>query len=605
MYNYFSAIFLLCIATVSAQEKYFRDNDQNIKNENKLGTIVFPRSNYTYDQIKGLERRTPYRMVSMSLDEVSRFGFIKEVVSSVVYYSVENNGVVIHPKEKWLIQVFEGKATHYPKYTTPNKESYPDYYFVSDGTKWGIVTSNGQLTVPVQFDNVTTYSDEIAKVKVDKVGGFYNIKTGALIDMYDVFEQKGDEVLVRRNGKYGLVNNFGNEILPLKFDNIQVNEQHIIAQSENQYYAFTRKGKQLLDKPAKSIRDYCDTNLIVEQNDKFAIYSIKGELLTSTMYDLIKEDGQAFILTDNNSHKKGCLDCNGNEMLPVRYTIDAVNDCSTKTITKILVDEGTFTGDGIYEYPNGVYEGSFVNGVRHGYGKMRFNDGKEFLGNWKDDARNGRGKLFFPDGNSYVEGTFVNGLAEGYATFRYCMPGQSIGCRLMKGNFRDGKPIGEFSYEQGTWLTGYNRGTIYFDENGKSTLNLTERDFLSNAGSSSSSSRNNTSSQPKEKEPTNADCEAKYRSEFYKIKSRVKSKFSQKISNEKTKYEVEVPSPKGGTLHFSAIQLTNSFGTFWREENYYGVPVGNVMYKTLDDLIYAKYIYEACQFYTENNRTTY
>lgn len=55
-----------------------------------------------------------------------------------------------------------------------------------------------------------------------------------------------------------------------------------------------------------------------------------------------------------------------------------------------------------FEYSNGdIYEGSFLLGLRSGYGVMHYADGSVFEGNWLSDKRSGFGKMNWQDGISY------------------------------------------------------------------------------------------------------------------------------------------------------------------------------------------------------------
>ena len=90
-------------------------------------------------------------------------------------------------------------------------------------------------------------------------------------------------------------------------------------------------------------------------------------------------------------------------------------------------------GQGCFRFPNGdLYEGSFVAGARHGFGCFKFHDttlfegsfkkgefhghgckyvhrdGRVYLGDFADGARNGQGKELYPNGSLRYEGQWVN-----------------------------------------------------------------------------------------------------------------------------------------------------------------------------------------------------
>lgn len=53
-------------------------------------------------------------------------------------------------------------------------------------------------------------------------------------------------------------------------------------------------------------------------------------------------------------------------------------------------------------YSTFVYEGGWLNGMRHGQGKEQWTDGATYEGNYEYNCKNGNGKFTFPDGSFYI-----------------------------------------------------------------------------------------------------------------------------------------------------------------------------------------------------------
>ncbi len=108
-------------------------------------------------------------------------------------------------------------------------------------------------------------------------------------------------------------------------------------------------------------------------------------------------------------------------------------------------------------YPNGEkYEGQFLNGKKHGFGKQTFARDDEFkrdyyIGEFKDDERNGNGKLVWKSGEVY-EGEFVDGLRSGNGTNFYA-----------RGEKYEGQWINDK-------LNGFGKQTFARDSNGDSYI---------------------------------------------------------------------------------------------------------------------------------------
>ena len=62
---------------------------------------------------------------------------------------------------------------------------------------------------------------------------------------------------------------------------------------------------------------------------------------------------------------------------------------------------------------NLMYEGDFINGVREGNGKLIVDNGYYYIGQFKDNIINGKGNVYDKNGNVMYEGDFINGVREG------------------------------------------------------------------------------------------------------------------------------------------------------------------------------------------------
>ena len=78
----------------------------------------------------------------------------------------------------------------------------------------------------------------------------------------------------------------------------------------------------------------------------------------------------------------------------------------------------SFTGRKKETFSDGVYEGDYVNGYRHGKGKMILNNGIVYEGDFVEDKCQGKGKLVLANGASY-EGDFVNDYFNGKGKLVY------------------------------------------------------------------------------------------------------------------------------------------------------------------------------------------
>lgn len=66
-------------------------------------------------------------------------------------------------------------------------------------------------------------------------------------------------------------------------------------------------------------------------------------------------------------------------------------------------------GKGTYTWSNGdVYEGQFMKGKIHGFGTYFFKSGEKYVGNWENNLRHGEGAVFNTEGEVLLQGTWQN-----------------------------------------------------------------------------------------------------------------------------------------------------------------------------------------------------
>jgi hypothetical protein len=80
---------------------------------------------------------------------------------------------------------------------------------------------------------------------------------------------------------------------------------------------------------------------------------------------------------------------------------------------------GQWNGKGKLLNPNGdTYEGEFVFDARHGKGVYKWDNGDVYTGMFREDKRHGQGKFAFHNGNVY-EGEFCDGMFEGFGRYKF------------------------------------------------------------------------------------------------------------------------------------------------------------------------------------------
>lgn len=65
----------------------------------------------------------------------------------------------------------------------------------------------------------------------------------------------------------------------------------------------------------------------------------------------------------------------------------------------------------------GTYKGSFSQGNLQGIGRFEYLNGSVYIGDWKENRKNGKGQLIEPDGRTVFNGDWDNDYKHGKGTF--------------------------------------------------------------------------------------------------------------------------------------------------------------------------------------------
>lgn len=116
---------------------------------------------------------------------------------------------------------------------------------------------------------------------------------------------------------------------------------------------------------------------------------------------------------------------------------------------------GQWDGTGQLQNPNGdSYRGEFCLDARHGKGVYQWDNGDVYTGEFRSDKRHGKGQFDFFNGNKYV-GEFCNGMFQGYGKYEFAGG-------YYEGEWKEGRydGSGELQYANGGKYTGEFRNSV-------------------------------------------------------------------------------------------------------------------------------------------------
>ena len=138
----------------------------------------------------------------------------------------------------------------------------------------------------------------------------------------------------------------------------------------------------------------------------------------------------------------------------VRIPVCIAGDCENGTGT-MNYPSGTYVGEwkddlrngqGTYKWTNGdIYKGKWIEDKRHGQGQYTWHDGSIYKGNYSHGIRSGYGIYYYVNGSIY-EGTWQNNLKHGIANFYY-KESVNIGGKYFNNEYVAGTGITQGSYK--------------------------------------------------------------------------------------------------------------------------------------------------------------
>lgn len=244
-----------------------------------------------------------------------------------------------------------------------------DYYSLYVDNKWGILDSKGNIVIEPMYQEMIivlnnsrdvflcTYdvNEETGEYKTKVINSkneeiFTNYDKVEVLENYDtngnVWNEK-DILKVQKNGKYGLIDIDGKEILSPQFDKIDTLkglENSILVQKDGQYGLVNKSGATIIDTKYSKIKkfdnDYKHGYITVDSNNKYGLVSYAGSQILDNKYERIDQIyGENYYVIEEQGKQK-LINANGEQIIQDGYD----------KITQINSDGIVFIKDGKYGF---------------------------------------------------------------------------------------------------------------------------------------------------------------------------------------------------------------------------------------------------------------
>ncbi len=191
------------------------------------------------------------------------------------------------------------------------------YYTAYTNEKFGVINNEGEIVIEPSYNEIVTIPNNdkpifICTYDVDDVTGTYktkaiNDKNEEILKGYDKIETidnydskqniwyENNILRVSKNGKYGLIDFEGKEVLICEYDEITALksiESNIIVKKDGKVGLVNEKGQTIIPVQYKDIftlkEGYKNEYIIVNENNQYGLISTSGEILIEPKYEEVK-----------------------------------------------------------------------------------------------------------------------------------------------------------------------------------------------------------------------------------------------------------------------------------------------------------------------------
>lgn len=211
------------------------------------------------------------------------------------------------------------------------------YYTAYENGKFGVINNNGETVIEPSYDEMIAIPNNskpifICTYDVDDATGKYKTKainekneeilTGYdKIEAIDNFDSKQniwyeDNVLrVSKNGKYGIIDFDGQEILPCEYNEITAlrgTTSNLIVKKDGNVGLVNEKGQTIINTEYKDIltleEGYKSEYIVISKDNKYGLISTSGTILIEPTYEGIKYLGSSNLFAVKKGKKWQLMD---------------------------------------------------------------------------------------------------------------------------------------------------------------------------------------------------------------------------------------------------------------------------------------------------------
>lgn len=307
------------------------------KKDNKYGIINFEGKQITkpiYDEIDSFSNKEGELLVKQG----DKYGVINIKGNKII--NIQYNQIVSDNYYK------EQDGYKYSGYIVSIK--------TNEGYRYGYVNYEGKEILKCEYNElsrITDIEDEKDLCLICAKNGRYGLNrngTDTILNEYQSirYDKVTNNVVIEKSKKYGVSSLDGNVIIPLEYNQVDINGMYLYAKKEQGTVVFDKYGKEV-NMSANSVKlPVKDGEYIININsiDGMTLYGVTNhdeKILIKLEYTYIEYLYDKYFIACGKDGKLGILDDNGNIKLEMKY--DSIQKISDTKIIQAVSSQSSIT----------------------------------------------------------------------------------------------------------------------------------------------------------------------------------------------------------------------------------------------------------------------
>lgn len=327
-----------------------KDGEVKVLNENKEEILTQFKKVDTI-KLKNVSGDLVYEKSVLKYQEKEKYGLINfegKKITNAIYDEIENlpykEGELLVKKngKSGIINIKGGKIIdcEYDQieidkyYSEGNKYKYAGYIIINkteEGYRYGYINYEGELIEEVQYNELSRLTEiedtENEYLIVAQNGKFGIKKSGKYIlesEYQSVnYDEKNKVFVIEKSKKYGISNINGSIIVPLEYNQIDINGIYIYAENEQGTTVYNKDGNQVNIDTNIAIIDTENENYRIKINSsettKYGVIGKDGKKLVDEKYNYIEYLYDNYFIVSKENSKLGIIDDKDTEKIEVIY----------------------------------------------------------------------------------------------------------------------------------------------------------------------------------------------------------------------------------------------------------------------------------------------